>query len=330
MLPLDSEDPDLKRLRDFFKHTDSEIPGDRQSTFNEIIDSLSTKIAAIATQLERTERENQELRSLAFVDTLTQVGNRRSFDSTLKSEWERGLRDQSPVAVIMLDIDHFKLYNDSYGHQSGDDCLQQVGFALRQSVVRPSDVVTRYGGEEFAVVLPNTTTEGAAVVAERIREAIQSLRVEHKASLTSDCITASLGVASIIPTPETLPQHLIEAADQALYQSKEKGRNQVSAADNPKDRLAETIQPQVERLWKVLGKPESLSWSPYRLEKEENQLTLLRTNGEAIARFSAGKSEGAGTLNPQDVDALSAANIRGKLLELASIARQSENRSPER
>lgn len=168
---------------------------------------------------------NAELEKISLTDKLTTVYNRRYFDGALKKEWHRGKRDDHSLALIMLDIDKFKDFNDTYGHLAGDQCLESIAKRIKMKVKRPGDFVARYGGEEFAVVLPNTSIEGAVSLAKEIRADIESLGnpcegIEAK-------VTVSLGVAAVIPDASVELEDLIAAADQALYQAKETGRNRV-------------------------------------------------------------------------------------------------------
>lgn len=170
-------------------------------------------------------KANQELERLAFMDGLTQVANRRHFDDCLHQEWWRLRRLQMPLSLILCDVDFFKQYNDTYGHQTGDRCLQQVALTLQRSVKRPADIVARYGGEEFAIILPNTPPAGALHVAQRIQTAIQDLKLPHSSSQVSAQVSLSLGVASIIPRPGSSAAQLVAMADRALYHAKTQGRN---------------------------------------------------------------------------------------------------------
>jgi adenylate cyclase len=171
-----------------------------------------------------------ELQKLATLDALTQVANRRYFEEYLYQIWWKCERDKKPVALIMCDIDHFKLYNDCYGHQLGDRCLQQVVRSIQQDL-RTSDLIARYGGEEFIIVLPNTDKAGACHVAERICQKVAALQVEHQQSPTASHVTVSCGVSSVIAHPQLGPVELIASADKALYLAKEEGRNRVSFQD---------------------------------------------------------------------------------------------------
>ncbi len=168
---------------------------------------------------------NRELQRLAALDGLTGVANRRRFDEYLDAEWTRMAQEKLPLSLILCDLDFFKKYNDTYGHQAGDDCLRRVADALRFCAKRSLDLVARYGGEEFAVILPNTTGFGAFQVAEEIRAVVNSLDITHIQSAVSQHVTLSLGIACIHPTPDTSPSMLIAEADTALYQAKAAGRN---------------------------------------------------------------------------------------------------------
>jgi diguanylate cyclase len=173
------------------------------------------------------KQNNLFLEQLSNMDGLTQVYNRRFFDSTIATEWKRAARNTSPLSLIMFDIDNFKNYNDTYGHQVGDECLQKIAKLAQTVTKRPSDVLARYGGEEFVIILPETNEEGALKVAETIRKAIQSLAIPNIYSNVLPIVTISVGVACLKPTPDTNHMMLIEKADQALYRAKSEGRNRV-------------------------------------------------------------------------------------------------------
>lgn len=173
------------------------------------------------------QKANHELTRIATLDGLTQIANRRRFDECLDRAWHILLREQMPLCLLLCDVDFFKLYNDSKGHQAGDDCLQQVAQSIKKSVKRPADLAARYGGEEFAVILPNTHAEGAVQVAQEIRMSVKALSIIHPQSPISDYVTLSVGVSCTIPCHDTSVEDLIAVADGALYQAKHLGRDRV-------------------------------------------------------------------------------------------------------
>lgn len=192
-----------------------------------IYDESGKLIAVVETLRDMTvQKEAQtELQRLATRDGLTGVANRRCFDDTLLAEWLRGTRDVKPLSLILVDVDHFKRYNDTFGHQGGDACLKKIAGAMVTSCLRSADLVARYGGEEFAAILPSTTISGALRVAERIRADIAALEMPHPGNEGVGHVSISLGVATIVPD-RTLEMHeLVEAADRALYAAKHAGRN---------------------------------------------------------------------------------------------------------
>ncbi|MEG4585248.1 diguanylate cyclase [Microcoleus sp. MOSTC5] len=196
----------------------------------ELLSSLATQLAIAIKQAElyqQLQAANLKLERLATLDELTQLANRRRFDQYLEMEWRRQAREQTPLSLILCDIDSFKSYNDTYGHPGGDECLRQVAGAIGNAVNRPADLVARYGGEEFAVILPNTAIQGAVLVAEHIQIKIAALQLPHAGSQVSPYVTLSLGVASIVPASESGAEILIAAADQALYQAKRLGRARI-------------------------------------------------------------------------------------------------------
>jgi diguanylate cyclase (GGDEF)-like protein len=194
------------------------------------LDRLTIQLGIAIQQSElyqQLERTNKELTKLAVIDGLTKIANRRKFDEYINSEWQRLAREKSSLSLILCDIDYFKLYNDTYGHQDGDRCLQQVAQAISKAIKRPADLVARYGGEEFAIILPNTSINGAIHLAQQIRLQIQALQLPHINSPVDIYITMSLGVASCIPSHDCDPNALIGMADTSLYQAKKLGRNRV-------------------------------------------------------------------------------------------------------
>ena len=177
--------------------------------------------------LDTIEQMNNKLRDDARIDSLTMIANRRSYEEHLAMEWQRLMRTGGLLSVIMLDIDHFKLYNDRYGHQKGDDCLITVADVLRGIPRRPYDLAARYGGEEFVIVLPEADLDYAVNVAERIRTTVLDQRIAHEASPDGEWLTVSLGVGSTSVVMGTEPEELVKMADKALYMAKERGRNRV-------------------------------------------------------------------------------------------------------
>ena len=174
----------------------------------------------------KLDSANQELKRLTSLDGLTGIANRRHFDEVLQREWRRAMRQGDELSIIMCDIDFFKLYNDTLGHQAGDECLCKVAQSLFTTMDRGGDLLARYGGEEFVAVLPGTSLSGASHVAAQMRQAIEQLALEHPGSPFGH-VTASFGVASSVAMPETDPQNIVGAADRALYKAKYGGRNRV-------------------------------------------------------------------------------------------------------
>jgi len=201
----------------------------------EIAREIADQLAMAIYQSElyhQVQIANEELKRLATIDGLTQIANRRRFDEYLNLEWFRLRREKASLSLILFDIDFFKLYNDTYGHLAGDDCLHQVAIAISEIFRRPADLFARYGGEEFAVILPYTNLSGATHLAELIRQAIHDLEIPHSQSLVSNYLTVSLGVACLMPDVQLSPQDLINAADQALYIAKQQGRDRVAFSEN--------------------------------------------------------------------------------------------------
>ena len=175
----------------------------------------------------KLENAYQLIRSQAVTDDLTGIPNRRSFLDRTRTEFNRSRRNKYPLSVIMIDIDHFKSYNDTYGHERGDECLKKVALAIQKTLKRPSDFCARYGGEEFITVLPDTTQEGALFIAEEIRAAVRNLGMEHEKSSPAGGVSISLGVATAENNLSISYEDLIRQSDKALYLAKEKGRNRV-------------------------------------------------------------------------------------------------------
>ncbi|MDP3123334.1 MAG: diguanylate cyclase, partial [Thiobacillus sp.] len=177
----------------------------------------------------RLEASNIELQQLSSHDGLTGVANHRVFEERLACEWARAARNHAPLALVMADIDCFKLLNDTDGHLAGDVCLREVAQTLDQSVQRPADLLARYGGEEFVAILPGTDLPGAHAIAERMRKAVEALNIPNRG--TGGIVTISLGVASVVPHPGISATELLDQADHAMYRAKEGGRNQTQLAE---------------------------------------------------------------------------------------------------
>lgn len=178
--------------------------------------------------VQKLEKANHALYRLANLDGLTQVANRYCFDESLSEEWFRLAREKQPIGIVLCDVDHFKVYNDHYGHQAGDECLRKIARAIYQSARRPADLVARYGGEEFVVLLPATGQKGVEHVAETICQAIRGLQIPHEQSKSHTIVTISVGGCSLVPEIAQPPNRVLELADKALYQAKSQGRNQFS------------------------------------------------------------------------------------------------------
>lgn len=204
--------------------------GQLNNSFNNMARQLTQTVAVLEEQIAERTRElllkNEVLQQLSYLDGLTGIANRRKLDSFLAQAWHMAMRNQHAVTIMMLDIDWFKNYNDTYGHQAGDDCLKTLGGLLQQIVSRSTDLVARYGGEEFIVVLQETVQSGAEEIAQEIRNSVEALQIPHKTS-PYGVVTISIGVAYMIPKRNELEEKGIAKADEALYLAKESGRNRV-------------------------------------------------------------------------------------------------------
>jgi diguanylate cyclase (GGDEF)-like protein len=194
---------------------------------SELLAQSRTQAAELDQTIAALHQSHAELEKLSHIDALTQVANRRCFNDVLDREWRRLLRTDAPLSLLLFDIDHFKAYNDRYGHLAGDNCLSQVAQAAQSAVKRQSDLLARYGGEEFAVILPNTDPAGAVQIAQDIQQAIAALQIPHSALGDAHHVTVSLGVASVIPSRSLSVTALVDEADKALYQAKDEGRDRV-------------------------------------------------------------------------------------------------------
>ncbi len=174
-------------------------------------------------------KEYQDLlKRRSHLDGLTGLPNRRDFDETLAREWKRGQRLSSPMSLLLIDVDHFKNYNDHYGHLKGDDCLRRISSALAEQG-RVTDLVGRYGGEEFVALLPHTDLEGGKEVGEKFRLCVAALDIPHETSPVAERVTISLGLATALPSEEISPDTLVQTADERLYRAKQAGRDRLVA-----------------------------------------------------------------------------------------------------
>jgi diguanylate cyclase (GGDEF)-like protein len=177
------------------------------------------------------KKHRDRLEELSAIDPLTGIPNRRSFEEKFQDEWRRALRTDTPFGFMMIDIDFFKNYNDTYGHPAGDDCLVKVAHTLKNTVHRSGDYVARIGGEEFACLLPNSDTQGALHIAQQIQTAINALQIPHENSAISQVLTLSIGLVGKRPTQVASKEALMDIADKNLYQAKKNGRNQIVSND---------------------------------------------------------------------------------------------------
>jgi len=184
---------------------------------------------ALLHDITHHKRSEDALQRAAMLDPLTQIANRRHFDAFLNREWQRAIRNAQPLSLVVLDVDHFKLYNDTLGHAAGDACLQKVAETLQLHAARPTDLAARYGGEEFVLLFAETPAENAVRLAGMIRAAVEALEVPNPRSTTSAWLTVSVGVATIVPTQLDAIDNLFVCADRAMYAAKAGGRNRVEA-----------------------------------------------------------------------------------------------------
>lgn len=188
-------------------------------------EQLDKRLADLEELKKLLEDTNKQLTHLSKMDGLTGLLNRRSFDEIFQEEWQRGIRSGKPISILLIDIDHFKAYNDTYGHTLGDDALKEVARKLSTTAQRHIDRIARYGGEEFVAILPETEKTGAEIMAEKICKGIASLEIEHRGARTEGILTVSVGGATMVPSEEIDPLRAIELADMKLYEAKASGRN---------------------------------------------------------------------------------------------------------
>ncbi|WP_244944978.1 diguanylate cyclase [Nostoc sphaeroides] len=233
-------------------------------------------------KLQAANQELQRLSTIANIDFLTQVANRRRFEEYLDIEWRRMTRSQQPLSLILVDVDLFKSYNDTYGHPMGDRCLSKIARAIKDVVQRPADLVARYGGEEFAVILSNTDILGAVHIAEKICFAVRKLAIPHENSQVSSYVTVSAGLATVIPILNFNFQKIIVAADKALYQAKVAGRDRVCSQEQTENLEVKRIATLAklfpsdklfirEELWLSIQKSQQISKESQQLMKQLQQ-----------------------------------------------------------
>ncbi|MCX8023277.1 MAG: diguanylate cyclase [Syntrophorhabdaceae bacterium] len=225
----------VERINYLYEHPEEiscDVIEQKDGTFLErysspIFDDKGTYYGRIWTFRDITEIKKYQffLESISLTDYLTGVSNRRRFDSFIHNEWLRAIRIQHPLSLIMIDIDFFKNFNDYYGHVAGDECLRQIAQVLSNMVKRASDLLARYGGEEFACVLPDTDNDGAYIFAQKLKDGIRALSIPHAQSSVASYVTVSMGIATMVPKQGQSESAIIEAADKALYEAKQKGRN---------------------------------------------------------------------------------------------------------
>ena len=194
----------------------------------QVIGVLEERLQLLELHIGELEQANQALQGLSYLDSLTGIANRRHFDQALDLEWKRACRVGTPLSLIMVDADFFKAFNDIYGHQCGDACLIRIANTLRNALHRPGDMAARYGGDEFMILLPGTDAQGAAELAETIRNRVEAMEITHEGAFADQVVTISLGLVTCYPAMSLSSGEFVAAADEALYQAKEDGRNRVS------------------------------------------------------------------------------------------------------
>ncbi|AET61032.1 diguanylate cyclase [Paenibacillus terrae] len=192
-----------------------------------LLDGKTAGVIGLAKDISERKKMEEQLKQLSLLDGLTKIANRRFFDEMLKQEWQNAAQNNKGLSLIFLDIDHFKAYNDLYGHQAGDDCLRKVTAIAKKTINHPAATIARYGGEEFTIILPDTSAKRAAQLAESLRLAIENTAIHHNGARMKSVVTVSIGVATCYPDSNNVPEELIAKADEALYYAKGHGRNRI-------------------------------------------------------------------------------------------------------
>jgi len=219
----------IRALGDYSLRT----PQRARNELGELSRELNSLVEQVQTQQLQLIAQSREMQALSYQDGLTGLANRRRFDQSLADNWAMAQRQRNPLALIMCDVDYFKPYNDNYGHQKGDEVLRQLARIIDAVVTRTSDLATRYGGEEFAILLPDTTESGALHIAKQLEERLKEANIPHDFSHICRRLTVSIGVASMVPESEDSPRDLVRLADEALYAAKAGGRNRIETATDP-------------------------------------------------------------------------------------------------
>jgi diguanylate cyclase (GGDEF)-like protein len=211
----------VRESDDYTQRLDSKL----RNELGELSRDIDALVQHVHVHQQQLQAQTREMQALSFQDGLTGLANRRRFDQALTDNWAHAQRTRTPLALIMLDVDYFKNYNDHYGHQKGDEALKQLAAIIRRVVVRQSDLAARYGGEEFAILLPDTAEASAKKIAERIQTELATAALPHNYSAVARFLTASIGVATITPGPTQSSRELVHDADAAMYSAKATGRN---------------------------------------------------------------------------------------------------------
>lgn len=229
ILPIRTLGRHLRRIRELGDYS-LRLRLPHRNELGKLSEELNALVEQVQTQQLQLIAQSREMQALSYQDSLTALANRRRFDQAIADNWAMAQRQRKPLALLMCDVDYFKTYNDHYGHQKGDEILRQLAQIIGQVVVRTSDLATRYGGEEFAILLPDTTETGAVHLAEALQQKLQQANIPHDYSHICRRLTLSIGVAAMIPDSEQSPRDLVRLADEALYAAKAGGRNRIEAA----------------------------------------------------------------------------------------------------